>query len=299
MYALSFVGWHLIALAMSGGASDPAVPSRFPCDGKQMTAAEIATRRGITLETLERLGRERSLLPAAVCIVPDGALERAVIRLEPAPDHPGEAIRHRLLDLQDENGAIPHDAVMKAGAQVALMKRESAREGRSAAGINPGAWTWLGPGNVGGRVRALVIHPSSPTTMWAAGVAGGVWKTTNAGTTWAPLDDFMANLAVTHIVLDPNNPNVLFAATGEGFFNADAIRGAGIFRSGDGGTNWARLASTNVSNFYFTNRLSFSPDGTVLLAATNVGLFRSIDAGANWTQVHTPPATSTSIPRTT
>ena len=44
----------------------------------------------------------------------------------------------------------------------------------------PGAWEGLGPGNIGGRTRALLIHPTTPT-MWAAGVAGGIWKSTDAG----------------------------------------------------------------------------------------------------------------------
>ncbi|HEX6739090.1 MAG TPA: Calx-beta domain-containing protein [Vicinamibacteria bacterium] len=293
MSAASFVGWHLVALALSG-APDSSLPPRYPCEGNLLTAAEIAAHRGITLQTLEELGKKRSLPPAALCEVSEATLQRAIYRLE-APDLPDEAMRHRLLDLVDENGKIAHDALMKANAVAASMKRQSAREGQNAGGISPGAWTWLGPGNIGGRVRGLLIHPTATSTMWAAGVAGGIWKTTNCGPpaftcTWAPLDDFMANLAVTHLVLDPNNSNIIYAATGEGFFNADAIRGAGIFRSPDGGTTWARLASTNVPDFYFTNRLSFSQDGLVMLAATNTGIFRSTDAGANWTLVHTPPS---------
>src|SRR5262245_6006625 len=68
-----------------------------------------------------------------------------------------------------------------------------------------GTWQSLGPGNVGGRTRALVIDPVNPDVMYAAGVAGGVWKTTNAGTSWAPLNDFLANIAVTCMAFDPSN----------------------------------------------------------------------------------------------
>src|ERR1051326_9489266 len=60
-----------------------------------------------------------------------------------------------------------------------------------------GTWQSIGPGNVGGRTRALVIDPVDPNVMYSAGVAGGVWKTTNAGSSWTPLNDFMANIAVT------------------------------------------------------------------------------------------------------
>lgn len=48
------------------------------------------------------------------------------------------------------------------------------------------AWTELGPNNVGGRTRALLIHPTNPSVMYAAGVSGGVWKTTNGGALWTP-----------------------------------------------------------------------------------------------------------------
>ena len=283
MTSASFVGWHFVALALSGAPADIHASGRFSCDGQSLTAAEIAQRRGISLETLDRLAKERSLSPAEVCSVPEAGLQRAIARLMPAPDHPAEAIKHRLLDLKDENGFIPPDALMKATAHVAAMRRESQRLGLNAAGIAPGLWTALGPGNIGGRVRSLAISPTSPNTMWAGGVAGGVWKTTNGGTAWAPLDDFMANLAVTTIVLAPGNPDLIYAATGEGFNNADSIRGAGIFRSTNGGTAWTRLSATNNSNFYSVNRLSISPDGTVILAATGTGIYRSDDGGTTWT----------------
>src|SRR3712207_759294 len=71
-----------------------------------------------------------------------------------------------------------------------------------------GTWQPIGPGNVGGRTRALLIDPVTPTTMYAAGVAGGIWKTTNGGATWVALDDFMANIAVTTMAFQPGNTNV-------------------------------------------------------------------------------------------
>ena len=58
--------------------------------------------------------------------------------------------------------------------------------------ITPKSWRWLGPGNVGGRIRSIVVHPSKPDTIFAGSVGGGIWKTTNGGASWAPVDDFMA-----------------------------------------------------------------------------------------------------------
>lgn len=154
-----------------------------------------------------------------------------------------------------------------------------------------GAWSQLGPGNVGGRTRALVIDPVSPKTMYAAGVAGGVWKSTDAGQSWKALDDLMANLAVSSLVLDPANPKVLYAGTGEGYFNNDGVRGAGVFRSADGGVTWSRLAATNTSDFQYVNDLAVSArDPRRLYAATRSGVWRSLDGGATWTRTLDPKA---------
>ncbi len=147
-----------------------------------------------------------------------------------------------------------------------------------------GTWQSLGPGNVGGRTRSLVIDPVNPDVMYAAAVAGGIWKTTNGGTSWAPLDDFLANIAVTCMAIDPSNPNILYAGTGEGFFNADGVRGAGIFKTTDAGAHWTRLAATiNNANFFFVNDIVVSPANTQhLYAATRNGVFRSLDGGTSW-----------------
>jgi photosystem II stability/assembly factor-like uncharacterized protein len=144
-------------------------------------------------------------------------------------------------------------------------------------GISRAKWKWLGPGNVGGRSRALVIHPTQPDIMWVASVAGGIWKTVNGGTTWGPLADFMANLNVSTLIVDQTNPDMLYAGTGEGFYNIDAFRGAGIFRTIDGGATWVQLPATATANYQYVNRLAVTRDGSTLLAATRNGLFRSVN----------------------
>src|SRR4029453_2052419 len=100
-----------------------------------------------------------------------------------------------------------------------------------------GSWTPLGPGNVGGRTRALVVDRTNPNVLYAGGVAGGVWKTIDGGANWTPLTDaLLPNLAIASLDIDPNNSDVLYAGTGEGVFNGDAVRGAGIFKTMDAGS---------------------------------------------------------------
>ena len=154
------------------------------------------------------------------------------------------------------------------------------------------SWTPLGPGNIGGRTRGIVIDPNG-TTMYSAGVAGGVWKSTNSGISWTPTSDLMANIAVNSLAIDPNNPNVLYAGTGEGYFNIDAVRGGGIFKTTDAAGTWTQLASTATADFRFVNKIVVSRnDASRVYAATRTGVFRSFDGGGTWTKVLTPTTTT-------
>ena len=161
--------------------------------------------------------------------------------------------------------------------------------GGVASAVGPGlgaAWTALGPGNIGGRTRAILIHPTTPTTMWIAGVAGGIWKSTDGGGTWTPKADLLVNIAVNSMMLDPRNPDILYAGTGEGYFNGDAVRGAGILKSTDGGETWAQLASTTTTDFFYVQKIVMSKGSSQrLYAATRTGVFRSLDGGGAWTKV--------------
>jgi hypothetical protein len=201
----------------------------------------------------------------------------------PRPDHPDEAVALRHLQLEDEHGAIPPNAFVDAAAQAAQM-RSRPTIAPLAAGVERSQWTSLGPGNIGGRIRSIAINPSNALTMYAGSVGGGIWKTTDGGASWQPLDDFMANLAVTSLVIDPANPSVLYAATGEGFYNGDALRGAGIFKTTNAGATWTQLAAT--AGFQYVNKLAISPASSlILIAATRAGLYRTTDGGGTWTSL--------------
>ena len=112
-------------------------------------------------------------------------------------------------------------------------------------------WVSIGPGNIGGRIRSIIIHPTNPTIVWLGAVSGGVWKTTNGGASWSTNTDSLSNLAVNSMAIDPTNPNVLYAGTGEGFGIADALEGDGIFKTQDGGTTWQPLGFTHTTTQIF------------------------------------------------
>jgi photosystem II stability/assembly factor-like uncharacterized protein len=155
-------------------------------------------------------------------------------------------------------------------------------------------WQFLGPGNIGGRTRALVIDPVQPEVMYAAGVSGGIWKTLSGGVRWEPVGDDLVNIAVNSLVMHPVDRNVLYAGTGEGYFRevergtALPLRGDGIFLTRDAGETWTQLVSTaNNENFHYVNDLVISThEPSRIYAATRTGVWRSTDAGATWTNVH-------------
>jgi len=212
------------------------------------------------------------------------------------PGHPHQAAAFEAMRLRDENGVIATNGLVNAIQQAHKMQyNANAWPGAAqpatggihplVADLNTNNWEWLGPGNVGGRIRSILVHPTATNIMWIGSVGGGVWKTTNGAASWFPCDDWMANLAISCLVLDPTDPNVLYAGTGEGFGNADAIRGAGVFKSIDGGSNWSQLTSYALQNDI--NRLAICPTNhLVLLAATGNGLWHSVNGGTNWTQTY-------------
>jgi len=181
-----------------------------------------------------------------------------------------------------KTNSIPRERLLEAKRYTKQLLKEK--------GAIPGiSWEERGPNNVGGRTRTILFDASdaSNNTVWAAGVAGGIWKSTNFQSnppTWSKVDDFFDNLAVTSIIQDPSNANILYFGTGEGWFNSDAVRGLGIWKSTNAGTTWTQLASTNNSNFYYIQDLIIDTYGN-LYAATRSGLRRSDDGGTTWTQV--------------
>ncbi len=161
-------------------------------------------------------------------------------------------------------------------------------------------WISRGPGNVAGRARALVVDPDDATnSTWYIGTAGGgMWKTTDAGATWSNSSVGLASMSVGALVMAPSNHDVMYAGTGEGFFNIGAVNGQGMFKSTDRGATWTLLPGTNVAAWENVTRIVVDPnDENIVLASTVTGfwkgdindisnIWRSIDGGATWVSVH-------------
>ena len=99
----------------------------------------------------------------------------------------------------------------------------------------------IGPTNQAGRVSVIVGVPGDPNTFYVAGANGGIFKTTNAGTTFAPLFDHQAVLSIGAIEIAPSNPEILYVGTGEENPRNNASFGNGVYRSNDAGATWTHL----------------------------------------------------------
>ncbi len=264
----------------------------------------LAKQRNISVEQVHVLREMRGLTDEGIELLPQKTLQKSMLRID-YPDMPRQRQAFRLQQAGLQTDEEKATALSKAMRQLDSMRLRTALRERAglqtggaidpattgvappppAAGLAPARWQPIGPGNIGGRTRAIVVHPGNPDIIWLGSVGGGVWQSVNGGGSWAPVDDFMGNLAVTSLVMDPNDPSVIYAGTGEGFGNIDSLRGAGIFRTIDG-ASWAQIATTSNADFHRVNRLAISADGTTLMAATNRGIFRSTDAArAVWTRV--------------
>ncbi|MCB2380024.1 T9SS type A sorting domain-containing protein [Hymenobacter sp. BT635] len=189
-------------------------------------------------------------------------------------------------------GIVPRERLIQAQeyAQQLLAERPSRRLPVSS--LTQTSWVERGPNNVAGRIRALVVDPADATgnTVWVGAAGGGLWKTTTGALTtpvsWQSVDNFFANLAVTAIAFNPLNPDIMYFGTGEGYYNADAVRGLGIWKSTDHGVTWTQLSSTARSaNFQYVLKLVVHPVTGDVYAATRGGLFRSANGGTSWEKV--------------
>ena len=144
--------------------------------------------------------------------------------------------------------------------------------GTSAAFNVTGAWSLA---QYGGSVVGLAVHPTSPTTVWAA-TPNGVFKTINGGALWSLSTAGLTSQDVRAIAVDPSTPTTLYAATPGG-------GGGGLmFKSLDGGASWQALAGYTgglVANLVVAPT---TPTSTVWVAGTSA-LYRSTDNGTSWT----------------
>lgn len=157
-----------------------------------------------------------------------------------------------------------------------------------------GIWNAIGPtnyirqpgGHNGGlgRVNCIAFHPSNANTLYIGVPAGGLWRSTNAGTTWALLTDDIPSIGVSGIVVDPADPNIIYILTGDGDGNDRAC--LGVMKTTDGGDHWSftgDFPGVPAAGFRGYKLIMHPTNNDILFVVSDQGIFRTINAGVDWT----------------
>ncbi|NWG29010.1 MAG: T9SS type A sorting domain-containing protein [Ignavibacteriaceae bacterium] len=184
------------------------------------------------------------------------------------------------------NNFIPQDAYANA-----MIQRDELRI-QNADRIPAINWVSLGPtpgyyfsyGNISSRVVTGAYHPTNPSTIYIGPANGGVWKSTDSGVNWTPLTDDQPSMSMGATAIDPTNPNIIYAGTGEATYSGASYYGRGLLKSTDAGATWQHITSGLPSSSYFS-RIKIRPNhpNEILAALGSSGLYRSTNYGVNWT----------------
>jgi hypothetical protein len=144
-----------------------------------------------------------------------------------------------------------------------------------------------GIGRATGRVAAMAVDPTDPKVVYEGAADGGVWKSTDGGTSWSLISQALGTQSVGAIAIPPGAHNTVYVGTGESNTNSDSYFGDGIYRSINGGRTWGKVGGTTFDRMT-TFGLLTSAKGGLVFAATDRGLYRSANAGNTWTPVLVP-----------
>jgi len=193
-----------------------------------------------------------------------------------------------------KSGVFPSNDVVQKG-----WEKYIAENGTDNVNDTAGNWTPMGPltpptkGYVGlGRINCIAFHPTDKNIFWIGSPSGGIWKTTNFGQTWTCLNGQQPVLGVSDIAVDPNDPQTIYIATGDGddgsFSNVNGsgsgdTKSLGVWKTTDGGTTWNATALVwKADTNFLIRRLIMSPlNSGTLYAATTAGIYKLTNGGSS------------------
>ena len=155
--------------------------------------------------------------------------------------------------------------------------------------LNSLEWRCIGPHRAG-RVVAVAGDVTDPMTFYFGAVAGGVWKTTDGGTTWANVSDgYFQTAAVGAVAVSWSDPNVLYVGTGEATIRGNVSHGDGVYKSTDGGKSWRNVGLKETRHIAKIRIHPQNPDIAYVAAFGHAwgpnqerGVYRTVDGGRNW-----------------
>lgn len=152
----------------------------------------------------------------------------------------------------------------------------------------------IGPAVTSGRVTDFAVNPEDPSEYYVASASGGVWKTTNNGTSWEPVFDKEGAFSIGCLAMDPNNHFVIWVGTGENNSQRSVSYGDGVYRSDDGGKTWKDMglkSSEHIGKIVIdpknSNIVYVAAQGPLWKPGGDRGLYKTTDGGKNWKAVLT------------
>ncbi len=152
----------------------------------------------------------------------------------------------------------------------------------------------IGPALTSGRISDFAVNPNNQNEYYVAVCSGGVWKTTNAGTTFEPIFDKEGSYSIGCIAMDPNNPSVIWVGSGENNSQRSVSYGDGIYKSEDGGKSWKNMGLKNSEHI---GKILVDPRASEVVYAAaqgplwgpggDRGLYKTTDGGSTWNSVLT------------
>jgi Bacterial Ig domain/Secretion system C-terminal sorting domain/Sortilin, neurotensin receptor 3, len=185
--------------------------------------------------------------------------------------------------VRESNGDM---SAMNTGITQALtdLKRHAATSRTGA------SWSLIGPqstptGGGNGRINAVRVQPSTGY-LFACSPAGGLFRSTDGGSSWSAMSDAIAVMGATDVAFDPSNNNTMYLATGDG--EAGDAYTTGIYKSTDGGNSWSQTGLTLAASAKKTiSKILINPVNGNILIGGGVGIYLSTNGGSSWTQVST------------
>ncbi len=147
----------------------------------------------------------------------------------------------------------------------------------------------IGPAFMSGRISDIAVDPSDHKTWYVCAASGGVWKTTNAGTSWTPIFDNYGSYSIGCVSVDPRNRNVVWVGTGENNSQRSVGYGDGVYKSLDGGTSFIRVGleqSEHIGKILIdprdSNVVYVAAQGPLWAPGGDRGLYKTTDGGTTW-----------------
>ncbi len=155
-------------------------------------------------------------------------------------------------------------------------------------------WQFIGPTNISGRVTdvAVVAPKGKNYAIYVATASGGVWKTENEGTTWAPIFENQVTAAIGDIALAPSDQNTIWVGTGEHNIFRSSQAGVGVFKSTDGGKTWVHMGLADTNTIARIVIHPTNPDIVYVAAGghewtknADRGVYKTVDGGKTWEKI--------------